>query len=255
MNPDWRYWPDGVIRVTRKVVARLHLSPAGWAAFFGALVTMILATVGLLTVSHDVLDHGGLAQHDPARLNFIIGLRSGWSVELSRIVTQLGSADVLVVLALAAGGLLWWRGAGLGIVLAPVLVLGLSALLVAVLKALVHRVRPPLSLRLVTENEPSFPSGHSTNSAALLLVGISGLAAMFIGLSRLVLGVHWPTDVLAGWCLGALVCLLVTTAVLALPNHAHRPPAGTGRFANVWWHLERVATVRRTQARPDPQPS
>jgi membrane-associated phospholipid phosphatase len=245
MNPDWRYWPDGVIRVTRKVVARLHLSPAGWAAFFGALV------------------------------NFIIGLRSGWSVELSRIVTQLGSADVLVVLALAAGGLLWWRGAGLGIVLAPVLVLGLSALLVAVLKALVHRVRPPLSLRLVTENEPSFPSGHSTNSAALLLtvgllvafvilrrpiarvaaVGISGLAAMFIGLSRLVLGVHWPTDVLAGWCLGALVCLLVTTAVLALPNHAHRPPAGTGRFANVWWHLERVATVRRTQARPDPQPS
>jgi membrane-associated phospholipid phosphatase len=275
MDRDWRYWFDRPIKATWKVASWIQLTGAGWVALFAAFVTMALATVGLLAVSHDVVDHGGLAQHDPAHLNFFTHLRSGWSVELSRIVTQFGSVGVLVVLAISAGGLLWWRGARLSVALAPVLVLGSSASLVALLKPLIHRARPPLPLRLVTENEPSFPSGHSTDSAALFLtvgllvavvilrrpiarvlaVGISGLAAMFIGLSRLVLGVHWPTDVLAGWCLGALVCLLVTTAILALPTPTPRPPEGRRRLANAWWRLERVANVRRAHARPGPQPS
>jgi membrane-associated phospholipid phosphatase len=272
---DWRYWPDRPITVMRKVASWFQLTLTGWVALLVALVAMALATVGLLAVSHDVLDHGGLAQHDPSHLNFFIHLRSGWSVEVSRFVTQFGGAGVLVVLAVAAGGLLWWQGARLGVVFAPVLALGSAAALVAVLKPLIHRSRPPLPLRLVTEGEPSFPSGHSTNSAALFLtvgllvavvilrrpvarvlaVGISGLVAMSIGLSRLILGVHWPTDVLAGWCLGALVCLLVTTVVLAVPTPEPHPPEGTRRLANAWWRLERVANVRRTHARPGPQPS
>jgi len=275
MVSDWRRWPDSAIRATRKVADWLHLSIAGWIALFAAFVTMALATVGLLALSHDVLDHGGLTENDPANLNFFTELRSGWLVEVSRIVTQFGSIGVLAVLAIAAGALFWWRGARLSVVLAPTLALGSSAVLVAVLKPLIHRSRPALSLRLVTENEPSFPSGHSTSSAALFLtvgllfavvilrrpiarvlaVGISGLGAILIGLSRLVLGVHWPTDVVAGWCLGALVCLIVTTAVLALPTPNPQPPEGARRLANAWWHLERLANVRRAHGRPDPQPS
>ena len=275
MDSDWRRWPDSAIKVTRKVADWFHLSIVGWVALFAALATMALATVGLLALSHDVLDSGGLTENDPANLNVFTNLRSGWLIEASRIVTQFGSVGVLAVLAIAAGGLLWWRGARLSVVLAPALALGSAAVAVAVLKPLIHRARPPLSLRLVTENEPSFPSGHATDSAALfltvgllvavvilrrpitrvLVVGISGLAAILIGLSRLVLGVHWPTDVLAGWCLGALVCLLVTTAVLALPTPTPNPPEGTRRLANAWWHLERVANVRRAHGRADPQPS
>ena len=275
MDSDWRHWPDSAIKAWRKVADWFQLSIAGWLALFAAFATMMLATVGLLALSHDVLDHGGLAETDPSNLNYFTNLRSGWLVEVSRIVTQFGSVGALFVVAFAAGGLLWWRGARLSVVVAPTLVLGTSTLLVAVLKPLIHRARPPLSLRLVTENEPSFPSGHSTSSAALfltvgllvavvivrrpiaraLVVGISGLAAMLIGLSRLVLGVHWPTDVLAGWCLGALVCLIVTTVVLALPTPASQPPEGTRRLANAWWHLERAANISRAHGRPDPQPS
>ena len=270
MDSDWRFWPDRPIKVMREVVGWFQLSLAGWAALFAACAAMALTTIGLLAVSHDVLDHGALAQEDPAHLSFFTNLRSGWSVEVSRIVTQFGSVSVLAVLAISAGGLLWWRGARLSVALAPVLVLGSSASVVAVLKPLIHRARPPLPLRLVTENEPSFPSGHSTDSAALFLtiglvvavvilrrpvarlvaVGIAGLAAMCVGLSRLVLGVHWPTDVLAGWCLGALVCLLVTTVVLAIPTTTPRPPQGTHRLANAWWRLERVANARRTRPGP-----
>lgn len=272
---DWRYWFNRPIKAMWKVAGWLQLTLTGWVALFAAFVAMVLTTVGLLAVSHDVLGHGELAQHDPAHLNFFTSLRSGWSVEVSRIVTQFGSVAVLAMLAISTGGLLWWQGARLSVVLGPVLVLGSSASLVALLKPLIHRARPPLLLHMVTENEPSFPSGHSTNSAALFLtvgllvavvilqrpiarvfaVGISGLAAMFIGLSRLLLGVHWPTDVLAGWCLGVLVCLLVTTAVLTLPTTTPGPPEGTRRLAHAWWRLERVANVRRAHPRPNPQPS
>jgi len=275
MDRDWRTWPDGAIRATRKVADWFQLSLTGWMAVFAAFASMTLATVGLLAVSHDVLDHGRLAQHDLSYLNFFIHLRSGWSIEVSRIVTQFGGVGMLVVLALTAAGLLWWRSARLSVVLAPVLVLGSSASLVAALKPVIHRARPPLPLHLVTEGEPSFPSGHSTNSAALFLtiallvavvilrrpiarvltVGFAGLAALLVGLSRLVLGVHWPTDVLAGWCLGALVCLLVTTVVLAVPSPSPHPPEGTRRLANARWRLERVANMRRTRARPGPLPS
>jgi hypothetical protein len=111
---DWRYWPDRPITVMRKVASWFQLTLTGWVALLVALVAMALATVGLLAVSHDVLDHGGLAQHDPSHLNFFIHLRSGWSVEVSRFVTQFGGAGVLVVLAVAAGGLLWWQGARAG---------------------------------------------------------------------------------------------------------------------------------------------
>ncbi|HEY5110382.1 MAG TPA: phosphatase PAP2 family protein [Acidimicrobiales bacterium] len=274
-NSDWRYWPDGLIKAMRKTAGWLHLTLVGWVALFAALLAIAAASVGLLAVSHDVLDRGGLARRDPSNLNAVVHLRSGWSVEASRIVTQFGSVGVLLALAAAAGVLLWWRGARLGVVLAPLVALGLAASVVTVLKPLVNRARPPLPLHLVTEGEPSFPSGHSTDSTALLLtigllvavvvvrrplarvvlVGASGLAAVLVGLSRLILGVHWPTDVLAGWTLGAVVGLLVTTVVLALPATTPGPPEGARRLAHAWWRLERVANVRRSRAHPDPRAS
>lgn len=95
----------------------------------------------------------------------------------------------------------------------------------------------PSVCTLVVETEPSFPSGHATDSTALyltiaLVVAIVVLrsprarvlvvSAAFVfsgksGLSRLTLGVHWPSDVIAGWALGALVAVTVVpvTAVVA----------------------------------------
>lgn len=84
-----------------------------------------------------------------------------------------------------------------------------------ILKLLFHRVRPALWPSLVHESSYSFPSGHAMVSSALILsiiaitwhsrarwlaTSLGALLILFIGLSRLYLGVHYPTDVVAGWC-------------------------------------------------------
>lgn len=98
-----------------------------------------------------------------------------------------------------------------------------------------NRPRPDLVAHIVETTSMSFPSGHAMLSAAAYLtlgaliartqerrrlrgyiLGVAILLTLLIGASRIYLGVHWPTDVLAGWCLGAawaLACWGVATWV------------------------------------------
>jgi undecaprenyl-diphosphatase len=104
--------------------------------------------------------------------------------------------------------------------------LGLSTyLLQEGLKRLVGRPRPELWPRLVELGPYSFPSGHALAAATffpllawdltrasrprarVLAVCVGVLLSLCVGLGRLYLGVHWPSDVLAGWAIGALQCV------------------------------------------------
>lgn len=106
------------------------------------------------------------------------------------------------------------------------LVVGLSTLVVLeALKPVVARTRPALWPRIVIESGFSFPSGHALASATFypilaweasrfrpsltrLWYALAVLSALWVGLGRLYLGVHWPSDVATGWALGALQCTL-----------------------------------------------
>jgi undecaprenyl-diphosphatase len=153
-----------------------------------------------------------------------------------RHATDVGNIAALGLIAVAAALVLWRRGLPLLLALAPGSALVFGGGLAAIGKSVVARARPPVSLHLVAESDASFPSGHATDSTALfvtlaLIVAVfilrrpltrlvcvlgSGLVAGGIGASRLILGVHWPSDVLAGWALGATAALAVTLTAVVL---------------------------------------
>ncbi len=113
----------------------------------------------------------------------------------------------------------------------------------ALIKLIVDRPRPTVVDHLANVSNASFPSGHAMISTAILLtVGVmlaetqktavartylmagAGVLSVLIGVSRIYLGVHWPTDVLAGWCFGAVWALVVFAANRALRRRAARLP-------------------------------
>lgn len=160
-----------------------------------------------------------------------------WLHEAMVNVTALGSGTILTCVVIAVSGLLLvqrlWLTAGL--VLAATLG---GSIIAGEAKYWVGRPRPELVDHLVQVTGLSFPSGHATNSAIIYLT-VAGLVAQVaqgravrryvlglamvlvaaIGVSRVYLGVHWPSDVLAGWC------------------------AGTGWAALWWW----IAAATRTR--------
>ena len=234
---------------------RLDLSRRGLAAVIAAVTVLAGVTMSFADLSEDVAGHDGLARHDASHLQFFVHHRTAQLVEVSRWLADVGSVGVLVALAAIVAALLWWRGARLIVCLAPGLALGLAGACVAIGKQVVGRARPPVRLRLITETAASFPSGHAADSTAFYVtlavvvavvllrrplarvgtVAIAALLSAAIGISRLVLGVHWPTDVLAGWMLGTIVAMTVSLFTVLATRFVDRddaPPEGRlGRFA------------------------
>lgn len=140
-------------------------------------------------------------------------------VAAAQAVTLLGDPRLLVPAAFAIALWLWWRGhprTALTFLAVTMAGRGVNSLV----KLDVARVRPSLEPHLVVERSNSFPSGHATGSmifflALALLLAHRGqwrrwwaaaavVVSLFVGLSRVMLGVHWPSDVVGGWAFGAL---------------------------------------------------
>ena len=148
-----------------------------------------------------------------------------WFEEMVRDVTALGSyAFVIIIVTAAAGYLLLKRKYGLALLLLAAE--GGGMLISSLLKEWFDRPRPDLehAARVFTA---SFPSGHATLSAVTFLtlgalltrvtadrkskiyfMAVAIVLTILVGLSRLYLGVHYPSDILAGWCIGSAWAVL-----------------------------------------------
>jgi undecaprenyl-diphosphatase len=141
----------------------------------------------------------------------------------ARFFTALGEPTVLIAAGFLVAAWLWWRSRG-RLALALMLVILAGRGLSEVQKYWIARVRPAVEPHLVIVKTSSFPSGHATSSMifylALALALTAGtrwhrlaaagaiLLSLLIGASRVMLGVHWPSDVIGGWAFGLLWVLL-----------------------------------------------
>ena len=225
-------------RLTRRTAATAPFAPR----LLAAIVAVGAAVWGVLWLRGEI-GEGETAGFDRA---LILALRQAvdpnrlrgpaWLQETARDITALGGFTVLGLVTVAALAVLLvyhrWRQA---------IVFGTAAVgaqvLAEAIKNIVGRPRPAFVERYDLIASSSFPSGHSMMAPAIyftlagiiaagelrpgarvvLMVG-SVLLVAAIGVSRVYLGVHWPTDVIAGWALGSAVALVAWVA-LRWPGH------------------------------------
>jgi undecaprenyl-diphosphatase len=207
-----------VERVVRELSPLLFVSMAGLAILW----------LAMLLVGTGVTDH-----------RILLDLYAGHHALLAdaaKLITMLGDGRFVIIVAGVAALVLAMRGWPW-----PALVFFAGTLfgrmLVEIQKFQIDRLRPAENPHLVEVYTQSFPSGHSANAAmtyvglALFLVPdpskrrkwlLAAVAVTFlVGISRVMLGVHWPTDVIGGWTFGLFwVLLLYTVAQRFEPGRA-----------------------------------
>lgn len=186
----------------------------GGLAAFGALMSEVIE--GDTAAFDEVVFLAMRVPGDPATPLGSLGLQ-----EFMRDVSGLGGIGILTAVTISAAILLWLMRDGRTAVFLVLAVSG-GTLVSTGFKMLVDRPRPDLVPYGAYVHTASFPSGHSMMSAVvyltlavlvcrtqssmavrIYLMTLATALTIAVGVSRVYLGVHWPTDVLAGWALGS----------------------------------------------------
>lgn len=195
---------------------RRHAIAIGALALLGLAVASLLADGGSLGFDRSLM----LALRTPGAPDDPLGPR--WFEDVMRDMTALGGIGVVIGASLVFAGYLALERRLVDIAVLATSIVG-AQLVSGVIKHLVQRPRPDLVSHEAAIYSASFPSGHTLMATvvyitfALLLaadfsdrrvreylLASAWLVAFAVGASRIYLGVHWPSDVLAGWSLGAL---------------------------------------------------
>lgn len=210
-------------------------------AVLAAVLLALLAILGFILVADEVKDLGKTQRFDDWAIK---NLRTpgdpadpigpDWLEELGRDMTALGGILTLTLITLVVAGYLWLNQQKRAMLFVLAATVG-AVLLSLVLKNIFDRPRPELVPHLSKVATTSFPSGHSMLSAAVYLtlgtmlsrlvqkkrlklyfIGVALAVTFLVGMSRVYMGVHYPTDVLAGWLAGlgwAMLCWLAANRI------------------------------------------
>lgn len=196
----------------------------------------VIATIVYL--AGEVSD-GNTLLYDRMILDFIYQYSSPSLDRLFLFVTSLGSTVMVTAVSAAIAGYLLHKKM---VRQAMIMIIGVggAGFITRSLKLLFERARPDLWTQIITETSYSFPSGHAMGSSALafcvvailwrtkwrtVAIVISGIYVFIIGLSRLYLGVHYPSDILAAW----LIALVWVATVVGLLHYRS--------FQNLWHRI------------------
>jgi membrane-associated phospholipid phosphatase len=201
-----------------------------------ALILFVVAIKVFIELTDELYDNE-LGEFDNSIASFVTSFRQDGLTAFFRFMTDMGDRVAYIVISLALGGYLFLRHKNWKFIVQTVSVLLLATATNVLLKSAIHRERP-LHEHLVTVNTLSFPSGHSMSAMAFygflvylavvskipiffkgFLVTLLCLLIFSIGVSRIYLGVHYPSDVAAGFVGGLMwvaLCIVIFNIISML---------------------------------------
>lgn len=214
---------------------------SGRAITAGRLTAAALCIIIFVILLIAVMTGSAYSFDDPVR-EFIYSLRNDTLTVIMKIITYMGNWQTVTLLCIVLLAIKKTRCTyGIPVAAGAIFVTVLNK----IIKSIVARLRPDVSLHLIVQDGMSFPSGHSITSmfvygmliyllyaglkdcfleqknshsyvVRIILMVILAIPMIFVGVSRVYLGVHYPTDVLAGWCLAGVVIVGMAMIIDAL---------------------------------------
>ncbi len=235
------------------VARRLSVDAAATVGLLSGLALVAVFAAGFTKLLDGIFD-GELTDYvDEPASEWFAARRDLWLTDALKVLTHLGDGLALVVIVVVVSAVATWQARSwLPAVLGVSGLVGVGVVLVTA-KVVVGRIRPPSWIAVITEDGFSFPSGHATGSFAVAVLvswmlghwvfrgrvaramvwAIALAAAGLVGFSRVYLGVHYVSDVVAGAFLGAAwaVAMIVFGAWWEFRRlSAHPAPPARGRM-------------------------
>lgn len=189
-------------------------------------ILLIVPVVTFLILASEISGHRSLIFDEPILL-FIHSFTSPLLNTFFMTITHLGDSVIMLIVAMILAIYFAYKRVYQK---ALILVFSMGGIVVAntILKFLFQRDRPTLWQHIVSETNFSFPSGHAMVSAGFavvlivlcwntkyrrLTIVLAAVGTLLVALSRLYLGVHYPSDILAGWCVSLAWVLFVLMGI------------------------------------------